>query len=370
VAADDREFSPAITSADAPAHASITARQVAAFRAHWRLWLLLACIAIVALMVLAGAATHNPDAGYLALLLCPMAAAALVVWGWRCQLLLNFFCLLIYAISGLAVPSGSRFAVTHALAMLTALTLAQFTAVFSDRYRRRLEGRLEQLATAAELRDTQVATMTHDLRNPLATLVGLMTLLVEDDDGEKDRADLLARIWSTTASMDLLVKNLLDLYMLDEQQIHANRRIIDADAIVKETAERYAFEARLREVELAIELGGVHQAHLDPLHLERIVANLITGAVRRTTAGAVRIRTSQHDGWLLIEVSDCGPPPPIDQIFERPGLGENGARSEALGRYIARSLVEADGGTIRARSGDGCGLTVIAQLPSATPPPQ
>jgi signal transduction histidine kinase len=137
---------------------------------------------------------------------------------------------------------------------------------------------------------------------------------------------------------------------------------------VREAAERYAFEARLRGLELAIELGGVHQANLDPLHLECIVANLVTSAVRRTAAGAVRICTSWQDEWILIEVSDCGPAADVDHIFERPALEENGARSTALGRYIARALVEADGGVIRARSGDGWGLTVIAQLPAGGGP--
>jgi signal transduction histidine kinase len=338
------------------------------FRPHWRLGVLLSGIAIVALMVRAAAAAHNPAAGYLTLILCPFAAAAFVVWGWRWQLLLNLSCLLIYAIAELAAPSGSRFALQTALGLLAALTLAQFTAVFSDRRRRLLNRRLDQLALAAELRETEIATMTHDLRNPLATLIGLMTLLLEDDVEEKTRANLLARMWSTTAAMDLLVKNLLDLYMLEQLHMHPNCRLVDADAVVNETAQRYAFEARLRGLDLAIELGGVPQAYLDPMHLERIVANLITDAMRRTMAGAVRIRTSQQDQWFLIEISDEGPPPDLHRLFERPTSGEDSARAAALGRYIARALVEVDGGTISARSGDGWGLTVIAQLPASPSP--
>ncbi|MGH7838227.1 MAG: sensor histidine kinase, partial [Candidatus Binataceae bacterium] len=251
------------------------------FRTHWRLWVLLCCITMIALMVQVGAATHDPDTGYLTIVLCPFAAAAFVVWGGRWQLILNLACLLIYTVAELAVPGGSRFEIHRALGMVAALTLAQFTAVFLDRYRRRLKGQLGQLAAAAEFRETQIATMTHDIRNPLATLVGLMTLLAENETGEKERARLLARMSSTTVSMDLIVKNLLDLYMLEEQHMRPNCRVIDVDAVVSETAERYAFEARQRGLRFAIEPGGVHQAKLDPLHLERIVANLVTSAVQR-----------------------------------------------------------------------------------------
>jgi signal transduction histidine kinase len=57
----------------------------------------------------------------------------------------------------------------------------------------------------------------------------------------------------------------------------------------------------------------------------------------------------------------------IERIFVRPNLDENGARSAALGRYMARSLVEADGGEIRARSGDASGLSLIVRLPISKP---
>ena len=340
------------------------------FRAHWRLWSLLCCITLITLMVRISAITHEADTRYITIVLCPFATAAFVIWGWRWQLSLIIACFLLYVISEAVVPVGVPFERHRMLGMVAALTLSQFTAVFHDRYRRKLKRQLIQLAEAAAFRETQIATMTHDIRNPLATLVGLVTLLVEDELNEKERNNLLARVWSTTTSMDLLVKNVLDLYLLEEQRLRPNPRVIDANSVVSETADHCGIEARLKGLKLRLELGGLPKANLDPLHLERIIANLLTSAIRRTPAGEVRLRTSQRGQFIQIEVSDTGPeaaPAEIQYVFSRPNLAVDGARSSALGRYIAHALVEADGGKIQAKVEDGWGLNLIVSLPVGSP---
>jgi signal transduction histidine kinase len=344
------------------------------FRAHWRLWSLLCCIVMIMLMIRVSAITREADTRYITIILCPFATAAFVIWGWRWQLSLIIACLFLYLFSEAAVPVAGRppFDIHRMLGMVAALTLSQFTAVFLDRYRRKLKRQLIQLAEAAAFRETQIATMTHDIRNPLATLVGLVTLLVEDELDEKERNNLLARVWSTTTSMDLLVKNVLDLYLLEEQRLRPNWRVIDPNSVISETSDHCSIEARLKGLKIRMELGGLPKANLDPLHLERIVANLLTSAIRRTPAGEVRLRTSQRGEWVIFEVSDTGPeatPNEIEHIFDRPNLAVDGARSSALGRYIAHALIEADGGKIQAKVEDGWGLNLVVQLPIDEPVP-
>jgi signal transduction histidine kinase len=336
------------------------------FRAHWRAWSLLTCILMIVLVIRISAITDEGETRYITIILCPFATAAFVIWGWRWQLALTLSCFILEILAELLVPIPPRFDPHRMLGLVTALTLSQITAVSLDRYRRRLRRQLTQLAEAAGFRETQIATMTHDIRNPLATLVGLTALLVDDDLDEKERSNLLARVSSTTASMDLLVKNLLDLYLLEEQRLRPNWRVIDANAVAAETADHYNIEARLKGLRMQVDLGGLPKATLDPLHLERIIANLLTSAVRRTPAGEVRMQTSQRDNRIVIEVSDTGPaatPKEIESIFARPNLAVEGARSSALGRYIAHALVEADGGKIEARVEAGCGLNLIVELP-------
>jgi signal transduction histidine kinase len=340
------------------------------FRAHWRLWSLLACIAMIALIVRISAITREDDTRYITIVLCPFATAAFVIWGWRWQLALIIACFLLYVFSEMAIPLERPLSMHRVLGMVAALTLSQCTAVFLDRYRRKLRGQVVELAEASAFREVQIATMTHDIRNPLATLVGLVTLLVENQVDDKARSELLSRVWSTSTSMDLLVKNVLDLYLLEERRLRPNRRLIDVNSIVAECAERCGIEARLKGLRLRLELGGLPKTNLDPLHLERIVANLLTSAIRRTPSGELRLRTWLSGQSVMIEMSDTGPeatPAELAHIFERPNLAIEGARSPALGRYIAHALVQADGGSIKATVEDTWGLSLTVRLPTEAP---
>src|ERR1700752_4946728 len=130
----------------------------------------------------------------------------------------------------------------------------------------KLGAQMEQLAAGAKCRERQIGTMTHDIRNPLATLVGLVTLLEEDELSEKETTHLLARVGSTSRAMDLLVKNVLDMYLLEEDNLQPHPRVIDPNVIVQEVADVYGREARLKGLRMRTELGGMPRGSLDPLH--------------------------------------------------------------------------------------------------------
>jgi K+-sensing histidine kinase KdpD len=193
---------------------------------------------------------------------------------------------------------------------------------------------------------------------------------MENDIDEGQRGNLLSRVWSTTTSMDLLVKNVLDLYLLDEQRLRPNPRMIDINAVVAETAEQIGIEATLKGLKLLVELGRLPKIKLDPLHLERITSNLLASAITRTSAGTITVRTLERDEAIVIEIRDTGPEVRDTEsadIFARPKL-TSGAKSAALSRYIASALVAVNGGTIEASIGDGGGLTLSVLLPCEASP--
>ena len=104
-----------------------------AFRAHWRLWSLLCCVALISLMVAASAATGEVTSRYLTIALCPFATASFVVWGWRWQLSLVIACALLYIAAEMAVPMGRPFELHWMLGLIAALTLSQVTAAIPRR---------------------------------------------------------------------------------------------------------------------------------------------------------------------------------------------------------------------------------------------
>jgi signal transduction histidine kinase len=337
-----------------------------AFRAHWRLWSLLCCVTVISLMIAASAVTGEVASRYFTIALCPFATASFVVWGWRWQLSLVLACVALYIAAQIAAPVGLPFDLHWTLGLGAALILSQVLAVFLENYRGRLHNQLVELAEAAAFRETQIATMTHDIRNPLSSLVGLVSLLAENNLDGRQRSDLMRRVWATTASMDLLVKNVLDLYLLDEGRLKPNPRLVDPNPIVAEAAEQIGIEARLKGLTLRVELGGLPRLNLDPLHLERIVVNMISNAIQRASAGVIAVRTIYREGCAVIEVIDSGPRmegAEIPHCFARPDM-LSGSKSPALSRYIARALVMANGGRIEARSSDDPGLTLSAIIPA------
>jgi signal transduction histidine kinase len=336
------------------------------FRRYWKAWTLITCVIIIALFIRIAALGHNPELAFIAIILCPFATAAFVMWGPRWQGMLNLGCLALFGATELAVPSRDQYTIYRWLGFVAALVLSWFTAVFLDRYRGKLRAQMEQLAAAAKFRERQIGTMTHDIRNPLATLVGLVTLLEEDELSEKETTHLLARVGSTSRAMDLLVKNVLDMYLLEEDNLQPHPRVIDPNVIVQEVADVYGREARLKGLRMRTELGGMPRGSLDPLHLERIVANLLSNGIQRTESGEVVLRTFLSGGKVIIEVQDTGPQLSHEQfshLFERPIQDRQGMGSSGWKLYIARALTETNGGTVSARSHTNRGLTLITEVP-------
>ncbi|HEV7990140.1 MAG TPA: HAMP domain-containing sensor histidine kinase [Candidatus Binataceae bacterium] len=336
------------------------------FRRYWKAWTLTTCVTIIALFIRIASLGHNPELAFIAIILCPFATAAFVMWGPRWQGMLNLGCLAMFGAAELAVPSHDQYTIYRSLGFAAALVLSWFTAVFLDRYRGKLRAQMEQLAAAAKFRERQIGTMTHDIRNPLATLVGLVTLLEEDELSEKETTHLLARVGSTSRAMDLLVKNVLDMYLLEEDNLQPHPRVIDPNVIVQEVADVYGREARLKGLRMRTELGGMPRGSLDPLHLERIVANLLSNGIQRTESGEVVLRTFLSGGKVIIEVQDTGPQLSHEQfshLFERPIQDRQGMGSMAWKLYIARALTETNGGTVSARSHTNRGLTLITEVP-------
>jgi two-component system CheB/CheR fusion protein len=116
-----------------------------------------------------------------------------------------------------------------------------------------------------------------------------------------------------------------------------------------------------------------HTALLDPHHIRQVIQNLIDNAIKYTDAGSITLRTSAGEhGMVRIEIADTGrgiSPKLIDKLFDQFSRDPSIAKEIAgtgLGLYIARMIVQAHNGSIRALSaGPGKGSTFVIELPSA-----
>ncbi len=337
------------------------------FKRRWKFWILLYEVFLMATFILISRETGDPESRFIAIMLCPLATASFVSWGTRWQFAMALAAVLAYAAAEHFVPIETPFGIYRWMGLVAGVIFAQYTAIFIERYRRRLRKQVEDLEEAARFRQTQIATMAHDIRSPVAALSGYVSLLDEADIGANERTDLLGRIGSTAWNMDLVVSNVLDYYEAQDAAIVAAPVELDPNQVLRDVAEDCALQARRRRLNLRVEITQLPPCMLDSRHFGKIVRNMIAYAIGRTATGEVTLRAGVRNEALAVEVTDSGPmlsQEQIDALFQRPNRNGDRGAARGLGLFIARAMVEAVGGRTGARFADGRrGLTLVAEFP-------
>jgi signal transduction histidine kinase len=220
---------------------------------------------------------------------------------------------------------------------------------------------IEQLAEEERRRDAAdaarrnlVASISHDLRTPLASL-RLMLAAIEDgvvDDRTRDR--YLATMHTHVGALGSLVDDLFELSRLEAGDLDWSRQQVELSELVDETVAAMRVEAEAKGVAVAADLQPLPRpARGDPDRLQRVLFNLIQNAIRHTPAdGSVTVRAEPVGDWVEIEVADTGAGIPHDdreRLFEPFVRGaDNGEHDTGagLGLALCRAIVEAHGGRI------------------------
>ena len=236
----------------------------------------------------------------------------------------------------------------------------------------------ERIANETErLRNALLSSVSHDLRTPLAAIIGAAGSLdlYGDAMGPDDRHALLETVRDESERLDRHIQNLLDMTRLGHGTLALNREWIGVDELIGSAVgrlHRYRPDANFA---ISVE-PGVGAVWVQPGLVEQALVNVIENAVSYSPPDQpVGVDARQVDGQLEIDVSDHGPGIPEDQrqrIFDMFYSVERGDRSHhgtGLGLAICRGMIDAHGGTVEAHAGRGGTGTVIRMtLPLATPP--
>jgi signal transduction histidine kinase len=210
-----------------------------------------------------------------------------------------------------------------------------------------------------------VSDASHELRTPLAVLRAQVELLDREPD-QRARHEGTRVLLRRLDEMDRLVDDMLTLASAEAGSLVQPRPIDLEDFFEDVRRDLPLFGERDFHLE---PVGGVLEA--DPDRLTQVLRNLVRNAVTHTEPGGrVAVVATARDGWLTIAVSDDGPGIPtaeLERVFERfHRVDEARARERGgtgLGLPIARAVVEAHGGRIRAESRIGAGATITLELP-------
>ena len=231
-------------------------------------------------------------------------------------------------------------------------------------------------AMAADLRHTEetrrqlLADIAHELGTPLSVLQANVEGML--DGVVEATPERLASLHMQTQVLTRLVRDLRDLSLAQQGQLHLDRRPANLGGLVREVAD----VARPLAEEKGVALDVAAQALSVPADRDRIVQvlhNLLANAIRYTErGGVVRLAARAVDGEVQVEVSDTGPGIPAEELphifdrFHRVDRSRSRATGGAgLGLAIVKHLVEAHGGRVWARSELGAGTTVGFALPAS-----
>jgi signal transduction histidine kinase len=224
-----------------------------------------------------------------------------------------------------------------------------------------------------------IATVSHDLRTPLATtraMVEALTDRVVTEPAEVDR--YLHLIRNETQHLSRLIDDLFSLSQIESGTLKLQRALVQLPMLVEQTLDAYHAQAAEQDVSLEVlEQPGVPPVIADASELQRVLRNLVDNALRYTPGGGtIRVETATDGDWVRLSVRDTGPglsPSELERVFDQFYRGEQ-ARSRTapagshsagagLGLAIARALVEAHGGRIWAESPESGGAAFHFTLP-------
>ncbi|RCS31437.1 sensor histidine kinase KdpD [Rhodanobacter denitrificans] len=259
------------------------------------------------------------------------------------------------------------------------LALAMTKDIGQALERARLSDELEGARVQGEterLRNALLSSVSHDLRSPLASMIGAAGTLVsyEQKLPPEERRDLLQAILGEGQRLDRYIQNLLDMTRLGHGTLKLNRDWTDSAEIVA------AAVTRLRKLfpELRVETMTPAETvllYVHPALIEQALFNILENAARFSPPGeAVRVTVHRSSESLLIDVMDRGPGIPEDErarifdMFYSVSRGDRAPQGTGLGLAICRGMIGAHGGSVEALPGDGIGTTIRISLPLPPPP--
>ncbi len=247
------------------------------------------------------------------------------------------------------------------------------TRLVADLADARVSGETERLRSAL------LSSVSHDLRSPLAAIIGAAGSL--DQYGAAmsadDRHALLETVRLEGERLDRYIQNLLDMTRLGHGGLALRRDWIGVDELVGSAVGRLQrYQPQLRfETRIA---PGLAPLWVHPALVEQGLFNVIENAAKFSPPDApVAIEAGDVDGQLRLDISDRGPGIPEDErrrvfdMFYSVERGDRGRNGNGLGLPIAQGMIGAHGGSVEALPGrDGRGTTIRITLPRMQPPPQ
>lgn len=236
---------------------------------------------------------------------------------------------------------------------------------------------ITERVTVDQQRDDFVATLTHDIKNPLVGTNRVLELFLAGTLGvlDSNQQNIIAQIKDSNKALIEMVENLLKIYKTESQTWSSENQKVDLCEMLERVIKRNEINAQQKECQFNF-VKLKEKALIDGKNhsIERVVQNLLDNAFKFVEQkGTVEVKLARNNNHYEISVKDNGPGIEIEDqkhLFDRFWQGKPGKKythGTGLGLYLCKQIVEAHRGKITCKSTPKKGTTFTVTLPSRQP---
>lgn len=230
---------------------------------------------------------------------------------------------------------------------------------------------LAQMQAVDQMKDEFLATMSHELRNPVAVIAGYADLVLEDPSVPEAAAEMVGVIRRRTHQLYELLEQLFTHARLEAGLLELRRTAVHVDELAAEVVQGHRGQAGDAGLLLVLDAASGVELAADAAKLRQVLDNVLGNAIKYTPAGGrVTVSTAAEDDDVVIRVADTGIGVAEDELerlfegrFRATSARERGIEGTGLGLAVTRGLVEAHGGRVEAAGAPGGGTVFTIRLP-------
>ncbi len=234
---------------------------------------------------------------------------------------------------------------------------------------------LDRIGSHLQQRRDFLANSAHELRTPLASIRASIEVALAGGRTNQEFEELLTEILEESASLELLVNQLLLLSETETERLKVDKQQVRFDELVEKAMDMFGGVAEYRDVRLDCPALPAAEVRGNPQHLRQVIYNLLDNALKFTPAGGrvgVQLRVDARQESVVFIVRDSGPgipPDDLPRVFDRffqghrPRTGAADKRGTGLGLSICQAIVSTHDGTIDVESRPGDGTCFTVNLP-------
>jgi len=232
----------------------------------------------------------------------------------------------------------------------------------------------KKLEEMGEQKSQFLSIASHQFRSPLTAIKGYTSLILEGSYGEipEKIKEPISNIYASAQNLVIVVEDFLNISRIEQGRMEYNFEKTDVGKLVAGIVEeiRPVAEQRNLKFDFKAPAGETFFSNIDANKMRQVIINTIDNSAKYTPAGWIKVSIDKHDGKILISVADSGVGISKENIgklftmFTRTGNAHKvNVMGTGLGLYVAKQIVEAQGGRIWAESpGEGKGSTFFVEL--------